>query len=259
MAAIGVDREAEAPGAGHAAWVRACHWALAATVLALAYSGLVILMAHPRLYWGQTGNDLTHAWIELPLGRNYRHGGWAAPLSFFGDSGPVSRVRTYDIFNQNGWARSLHFLLAWLFAAALGLYLALGLASGHLRRAVVPGVRELAPRHILADLAAHLRLPMPRAPAGPPYNLSQKLAYAGVVLVALPVMILSGLAMSPAVNAAWPILSTIFGGTQSARSIHFLVLCGLALFLAVHLAMVALTGFWRQLRAMTFGSRHEGS
>jgi thiosulfate reductase cytochrome b subunit len=252
MAAIEIDGPAETTGAGHAVWVRLCHWALAASVLVLAYSGVVILMAHPRLYWGETGNDLTRAWIELPLGRNYMHGGWAAPLNFFSDAGPVSRVRTYDIFNQNGWARSLHFLTAWLFAAALGLYLAVGLVSGHLR-AVVPGPRDLAPRHIRADLAAHLRLPLPRTPAGPPYNLLQKLAYAGVVLVALPIMILSGLAMSPAVNAAWPILGAIFGGTQSARSIHFLFLCALALFLAVHLAMVVLTGFWRQLSAMTLG------
>ena len=253
MAAIEADRLSETTRASHAVWVRLCHWVLAASVLTLAYSGVVILMAHPRLYWGETGNDLTRAWIELPLGRNYMHGGWAAPLRFFSDAGPVSRVRTYDIFNQNGWARSLHFLVAWVLAATLGLYLAGGLVSGHLPRAVVPSPRELRPRHIRADLAAHLRLPMPRAPAGPPYNLLQKLAYAGVVLVALPIMILSGLAMSPAVNAAWPILGAIFGGTQSARSIHFLILCALALFLAVHLAMVVLTGFWRQLRAMTLG------
>jgi thiosulfate reductase cytochrome b subunit len=253
MAAIEVDKPAETTRTGHAVWVRLCHWVLAASVLTLAYSGVVILMAHPRLYWGETGNDLTRAWIELPLGRNYMHGGWAAPLRFFSDAGPVSRVRTYDIFNQNGWARSLHFLFAWLFAAALGLYLAIGLASGHLRRTVVPSAGELAPSHLAADLAAHLHLPLPRRPAGPPYNLLQKLAYAGVVVIALPVMVLSGLAMSPAVNAAWPMLGAMFGGTQSARSIHFLFLCALALFLAVHLTMVILTGFWRQLRAITWG------
>ncbi|HEY0437634.1 MAG TPA: hypothetical protein VGC92_13420, partial [Phenylobacterium sp.] len=101
-------------GAGHAVWLRACHWLIAACVIALAYSGVVILMAHPRLYWGNTSNDLTRAWIELPLGRNYHHGGWEAPLAFSADaSGPVSRVRTYEIFNENGWARSQHFLVAW--------------------------------------------------------------------------------------------------------------------------------------------------
>jgi thiosulfate reductase cytochrome b subunit len=234
--------------------VRACHWLIAASVIALAYSGVVILMAHPRLYWGNTGNDLTRAWLELPLGRNYRHGGWGATLAFTADPvGPVSRVRTYDIFNQNGWARSLHFLVAWGLAGAFGLYLAVGLATGHLRRDVAPALAELAPARLWADLRAHLRRPEPPATVGPPYNLLQKCAYAAVLFVALPLVILTGLAMSPAIGAGWPAVPALFGGSQSARSIHFLTLCALALFLLVHLAMVVLTGFWRQLRGMTLG------
>jgi thiosulfate reductase cytochrome b subunit len=249
------DFTTEARGAGHALWVRACHWVIAASVLALAYSGLVILMAHPRLYWGNTGNDLTRAWIELPLGRNYHHGGWAAPLTFFDDAaGPVSRVRTYDIFNQNGWARSLHFLVAWALGGGFLAYLAVGLLTGRLK-AIVPALRELSPSALTADLRAHLSVPLPRAPGGPPYNVLQKCAYAAVVFVGLPVVILSGLAMSPAVAAGWQWIPGLFGGSQSARSVHFIVLCALALFLLVHLAMVALTGFWRQIRAMTWGSR----
>jgi thiosulfate reductase cytochrome b subunit len=241
---------------GHAPWVRLCHWLIAAAVLTLAYSGVVILMAHPRLYWGQTGNDLTRAWLELPLGRNYHHGGWATTVAFTTDpAGPVSRVRTYDIFNQNGWARSLHFLVAWGLAAALFAYLVVGAFTGHLRRALLPALAELSPTRLWADVRAHLAWPPPRAAGGPPYNLIQKLAYALVVFIALPLVILSGLAMSPAVGAGWPIIPAIFGGSQSARSIHFLLLCALALFLLVHLAMVALTGAWRQLSAMTFGGR----
>ncbi len=243
-------------GTGHAGWVRVCHWLIAAAVLTLAYSGVVILMAHPRLYWGNAGNDLTRAWLELPLGRNYRHGGWAAPLAFTADpAGPVSRVRTYDIFNQNGWARSLHFLVAWGLAAAFGGYLVVGAATGHLRRVLLPRLAELTPGRLWADLRAHLALPIPQGPGGPPYNLLQKLSYAAVIFVALPVMILSGLAMSPAVGAGWPWIPALFGGSQSARSVHFIVLCGLGLFLLAHLAMVALTGAWRQLKGMTFGGR----
>ena len=89
---------AGAAGEGHAVWVRLCHWLIVATVVALAVSGVVILMAHPRLYWGDAGNDLTPAWIELPLGRNYRHGGWGPPSGFRRPAGAVSRARTYDIF-----------------------------------------------------------------------------------------------------------------------------------------------------------------
>src|SRR5277367_415183 len=95
----------------HTRWVRISHWILAASVLTLAFTGIVILMAHPRLYWGAVGNDLTPALFELPISRNYKHGGWAAPVTFVAGTKPVvSAARTYDIFNENGWARSLHSL-----------------------------------------------------------------------------------------------------------------------------------------------------
>ncbi len=250
----GGDPTNATPRQGHAAWVRLCHWLLAASVLVLGYTGVVILMAHPRLYWGVAGNDLTPAWLELPLGRNYHHGGWGPALAITADpAGPISRVRTYDIFNQNGWARSLHFLAAWLFVTGLVAYLSVGLLSGHLSRALIPRGRELSPSLLWQDLKAHLRFPLPAATGGPPYGLLQKLAYALVVLIGLPGLVLSGLAQSPAIGAGWPWIPALFGGSQTARSIHFLLLCAMALFLVAHLAMVALTGARRQLKAMTFG------
>lgn len=233
--------------------MRLCHWLIAASVLVLAWSGVVILMAHPRLYWGVAGNDLTPAWLELPLGRNYHHGGWGPPLVFGDPAGAISQARTYDIFNQNGWARSLHFLVAWLFALVLALYLLIGLATGHLARHLTPRLPELSPANLWRDAKTHLR---PAASAsGPPYIAPQKAAYAAVVLIGLPVMILSGLAMSPAVGAGWPWIPALFGGSQTARSIHFLILCGLLLFLVAHLTMVVVTGFGRQMRAMIWGGR----
>ena len=79
------------------------------------FTGSEILMVHPRLYWGKVGNDLMPALIELPISRNYKHGGWEQKEPFFcGTGGPVSAVRTYDIFNENGWGRSLHFLAGWV-------------------------------------------------------------------------------------------------------------------------------------------------
>lgn len=128
-----------------------------------------------------------------------------------------------------------------------------GLASGHLWRHLVPRLRELAPRLLWRDIVTHLRLPMLTARGGPPYGLLQKLTYASVLFVALPLMILTGLTMSPAVTAAYPGLLDLFGGSQSARTIHFFVFAALVLFLIVHVVMVALTGFRRQMRAMTFG------
>ncbi len=239
---------------GHAGWVRLTHWSIAMAVLVLAFSGFVILKAHPRLYWGNAGNDLTPALVELPVSRNYRHGGWTTPAPFYRDVGsPVSAARTFDIYNENGWARSLHFLVAW-FVVLPGLgYLTMATLTGHLHRHLLPGRTDLARGSIARDVALHLRLPLPRAPGGPPYGVLQKLSYAFVVLVALPVLVITGLAMSPAVSAAIPILPTIFGGTQSARTLHFLGFSTIALFVLVHLAMVLLTGFGRQIRAMTIG------
>jgi thiosulfate reductase cytochrome b subunit len=246
--------EPQYSGAGHARWIRISHWILAASVLVLAFSGFMILMVHPRLYWGQVGNDLTPALFELPISRNYQHGGWATPVSFFpGESPVVTAVRTYDIFNQNGWARSLHFLAAWFLLVTGLLYLVAGLGSGHLWRDLVPRLRDLSPRRLWQDVVAHLRLPIPAAPGGPPYGLLQKLSYAGVVLVALPLTVLSGLAMAPAVAAACPALQDLFGGSQSARTVHFFAFAALVLFVVVHVVMVVLTGFTRQMRAMTVG------
>ena len=240
--------------AGHARWVRVSHWILAASVLTLAVSGFEILMVHPRLYWGKVGNDLTPALFELPISRNYQHGGWAPPVTFVHGTNPiVSAARTYDIFNRNSWGRSLHFLAAWVLVITGLFYLLAGLLSGHLWRHLVPRLKELAPGHLWQDFVAHLHPPFARALAGPPYGVLQKLSYAGVVLIALPLMTITGLAMSPAVTAAYPGLLDLFGGSQSARTIHFFVFAVLVLFLFVHLAMVTLTGFRRQMHAMTFG------
>ncbi|HEY1491989.1 MAG TPA: cytochrome b/b6 domain-containing protein [Steroidobacteraceae bacterium] len=240
-------------GSGHALWVRLAHWLGAASLITLAFSGFVILMAHPRLYWGEAGNDLTPTLLELPVSRNYQHGGYEMRTSAFPDGGrAVSAVRTYDIFNQNGWARSLHFLAAWLLLATGLAYLAAALAGGHLRRDLVPRAGELRARLIWQDMRAHLAR-VPQAQGGPPYNLLQKLAYTLVLLVCAPLMVVTGLAMSPAVNAAYPFLAGLFGGSQSARTVHFLCFTLLALFLVVHVTMVVLSGFRRQMRAMTLG------
>jgi thiosulfate reductase cytochrome b subunit len=254
MTAVTLGEFQQRSVAGHARWVRISHWILAASVLTLAVTGFVILMAHPRLYWGAVGNDLTPALFELPISRNYMHGGWTAPVTFFpGANRVVSEARTYDIFNENGWARSLHFLAAWCLVVIALIYFAAGLAGGHLRRHLIPRARELSPRLLWRDAVTHLHLPMPRAPGGPPYGLLQKLVYFGVVFLALPLMVVTGLTMSPAVTAAYPVLLDLFGGSQSARTIHFFAFAALVLFLLVHVAMVILTGFRHQMRAMILG------
>src|SRR5437763_13231019 len=112
----------------HKRWVKGAHFIITLSFLALTVSGYVILMSHPRLYWGDAGNDLTPALFELPISRNYHHHGWDTPKPFFASvNSPVSAGRTYDIFNQNGWGRSLHFLSGWVLVLAGLFYLFVGI------------------------------------------------------------------------------------------------------------------------------------
>ena len=245
-------------GTAHAGWVRVSHWIVTASFLTLASTGIVILMAHPRLYWGEVGNDLTPALLELPISRNHRHGGWEKSVPFFQDAAsPVSANRTYAIFNQNGWGRSLHFLAAWLLVLIGAIYLLAGVFTGHFRRRILPRSAELTLELLWRDMVDHVRLRTKASKDGFHYGLLQKCSYFAVVFLALPLEVLTGLAMSPAITAAYPFLSGIFGGHQSARTIHFMVFVTLMLFLLVHIVMVIQTGFRRQMSAMTFGKSYE--
>ena len=242
------------PAAGHARWVRVSHWIVTLSVAALAFSGVEILMVHPRLYWGEVGNDLTTPLIALPISRNYEHGGWSAPTPFFaGASSPITASRTYDIFNQNSWGRSLHFLAGWFLVVSGALYLLIGVAAGHFRRHLVPGTSQLSWTQFSREVRDHLRMHIPPATGGPDYGLLQRLSYVAMVFVTLPLMVLTGITMSPAITAAFPLLLTVFGGYQSARTIHFVAFAAAMAFLAVHVLMVVKSGFRRQMRAMTMG------
>jgi len=223
-------------------------------MLALAFSGFMILMVHPRLYWGDAGNDLTAALIELPISRNHAHGGWEQPTPFDQRAAaPISASRTYAIFNQNSWARSLHFLAAWWLVLAGVSYLLLGIVRGHFRAHLCPSAAELSPRLVWRDIIDHLRLRFHRAAGGPHYGVLQKYAYSIVVFIATPLLVATGLTMSPAVTAAFPLLLDVFGGHQSARTIHFFAFVAIVLFVCVHVAMIAMSGFRRQIRAMIIG------
>jgi thiosulfate reductase cytochrome b subunit len=251
----GQNQQIHSSRPGHARWVRISHWIIAAGVVTLAVTGFVILMAHPRLYWGAVGNDLTPALLDLPISRNHHHGGWERSIPFSTAAGSaVSAVRTYDILNENSWGRSLHFLAAWFLVVTGIVYVFAGICSGHVRRYLLPRAGEFTPRLLWQDLVGHLRLNIPPATGGPPYGLLQKSTYLGVVFLALPMMVITGMAMSPAITAAFPFLAGMFGGSQSARTVHFFVFAALVLFVLVHVLMVSLSGFKRQVRAMTLGN-----
>lgn len=213
----------------HPLWVRGTHWIVAGSFVALAVSGTAILLALPKLFWGETGANDAPAWITLPL--------------------PVD-------LTQTGWGRTLHFASAWVFATVGIAYLVLALLGGRLWRRLWPDRDQIRPSHLAQEIRAHLRLHGGDAASAPRYNALQKFAYLAVILVLAPTMLLSGLTMAPGVTAAWPELFTVFGGRQSARTIHFLSALALVLFLAVHVWQVFANRPGLLLRRMILG--HSG-
>jgi thiosulfate reductase cytochrome b subunit len=213
---------------GHSGVVRITHWVTSLAFLALIVSGVVITITHPRLYWGDAGNVETPAWITLPI---------------------------EPTFGESGWGRSLHFLGAWLLVVTGLIYVLWSATAHHFGRDLVPRREELSASHLRLEFAKQLRWHVPK---GVEYGLIQKVSYLIVLLLLVPLAILTGLTMSPAVTAGYPWLLSLFGGFQSARTIHFLDSLVLVLFLLVHVIMVVRSGFMHQMRSMTLGERSYG-
>ena len=187
----------------HSALVRVTHWTTAASFLALLVSGIAILLAHPRLYWGETGAVGTPSLLDLPL--------------------------PFLLTGQSGWGRYLHFLSAWV-CVLVGVVYVFG-----------------STRHFRDDLFRVQTEELAK------YNILQRLTYIAVVFVLFPLMIWTGLAMSPAITSVFPVIVSVLGGQQSARTIHFIVASALVLFLVAHIVMVYLAGFTRRVGAMILG------
>jgi thiosulfate reductase cytochrome b subunit len=149
--------------------------------------------------------------------------------------------------------RRWHFFFVWLFAINGAIYLLTSLINGHLRRDLAPTFADLGPRNILHEIVEHARLRFPKGEEARHYNVLQKLAYLSVVILLLPLMVLTGMTMSPALDAAFPWLLDLFGGRQSARSIHFIVASLTVAFVVVHLIMVVVSGLWNNVRSMITG------
>ena len=234
----------------------------------LLMSGLQIFNAHPALYWGQFGADADQPLFEIGAAES----GEGPPAGFtrigsssFQTTGilgvssnavgdPVERGFprwvTLPSWRDLGMGRRWHFFFAWLFVANLTVYLVAGIVSGHLRRDLLPSRQQLRPRSLLKDALDHLQLKFPHGEEARHYNPLQKL---GVIAVLLPLMILTGLTMSPGMDAILPWLVDMFGGRQSARTIHFVAASLIVLFVFIHVAMVFLAGPLNELRSMITG------
>ncbi|KUR80653.1 cytochrome b/b6 domain-containing protein [Novosphingobium sp. FSW06-99] len=241
--------------------VRLWHWTNALTIFIMLMTGMMIFNAHPRLYWGAYGANFDHAWLEI--GNRGTHG----YLTVLGVEVPTTGVLGYAMHTDEAFpplvtlpgqynvpvARIWHFFFAWVLVIGWLGFAGYALLSRHLWNDLLLKREELRPASLWHDIKAHARLHLPRGEAARHYNPLQKLAYLGVLLIGLPLMVLSGLTMSPAMDAAWPWLLVLFDGRQSARSVHFIVAAGLALFIVVHLAMVVLAGPFNELRSMITG------
>jgi len=222
----------------HSALIRVTHWITTLCFLALLVSGAEIVISHPRFYWGETGNVLTTPLFKLPI--------------------PSSRALVptgygYVLPDQNGWSRYLHFQAAWIAVLTGLLYAISGLFSGHFRKNLLPGAADLSWRALSTSIGSHLRFAPPSEAEAWSYNVLQRLTYLFVIFVLFPLVIWTGLAMSPAFVSAVPVSVTLLGGQQSARTIHFFVSLALLLFLLVHVVMVCLAGFRSRMRAMISG------
>jgi thiosulfate reductase cytochrome b subunit len=222
----------------HAAFVRVTHWITALCFFALLVTGIEIVISHPRFYWGETGNNLTKPIFQIPI-----------PAS----RNLVPTGYNYVLPDQNGWSRYLHFEAAWAVVLAGIAYVVWGLWSGHFRSNLFPAREDMTWGAFVRVLAKHLRLAQPDEGEAFSYNVLQRAAYLLVIFVAFPLVVLTGLALSPGFNSAFPALVNGLGGRQCTRTLHFFLSIFLVGFLIVHVAMVVLAGFTSRVRAMITG------
>jgi thiosulfate reductase cytochrome b subunit len=252
----------------HSVPVRLMHWINAVCLVILVMSGLGIFNGWPALYWGMrtrfahpllalyaTQDEAGH-WIGMTylFGRTFVTTGWLGLSRGAHDQLVIRGFPAWATIPgplSLALSRRWHFFFAWIFVLNGFVYALYTLLSGHLRRDLMPGWRQL--RHIGRSLLDHARLRFPKGEEARHYNVLQKLSYLVVAFGLGPLMLASGLAMSPWLDAAYPQLLDLFGGRQSARTIHFLGALALVAFTLIHILMVLLSGPWNNMRAMITG------
>ena len=252
----------------HALVTRITHWINLLALIFLILSGLQIFNAHPALYWG---HKATFAQPWLSMTATERDG---APVGLT-QIGPVT-LETTGLFGYSGkpgmaqprgfpsWAtipgyralvfgRHWHFFFAWVFVLNGLVYLSGNLINGHLARDMFLNRDQLSLKHLWDEIKTHARLQFPKGEEARRYNAIQKLTYIAVIFGLLPLMFLTGLSMSPGINASQPWMLDVFGGRQSARSLHFICAMLVITFIVVHVALVLVSGVFNNLRSMITG------
>ena len=250
----------------HTVLVRLTHWINALVIVVMIGSGLNIFNAHPRLYWGKTGT-----WGDpsiFSLGAMMTPGGargvtQIGPLHF-DTTGWLGLSKVQGQMAERGWpswitipsfqdladARHWHFLFAWVLVVNGLVYLIWSLSIRHVQRDLWPTWRDL--RAIPSSVWDHMRLRHQTGEAAKRYNVLQRLAYLGLI-AAVTMMVLTGLTLSPGIDVFFPWLLNLFGGRQSARTIHFVSASFIVLFIFVHLTEVVLAGPVNEVLSMITG------
>jgi thiosulfate reductase cytochrome b subunit len=248
--------------------VRIMHWVNVVAITILFMSGLNIFEAHPALYWGKSSYTGRPALLEIGARENAQGQPVGVTRVFgreFETTGVLGVHRTAEGISTDAFpswltipsgrwlsmARSWHFFFAWVFLINGLCYVIYSIASRHLARDLWPTREDV--RGIGASIREHLRFRHAGGEAAKRYNVLQKLAYVIVIFVLLPLVILMGLAMSPRLDTVFAGWVDLFGGRQSARTIHFIVAWLLVAFVAIHVFQVIITGLWNNLRSMITG------
>lgn len=251
----------------HSLFTRVWHWVNAICLVILLMSGLQIFNAHPALYWGEGSSfDSPALSMFAERGENgdirgkTQIGGYQFDTTgLLGASGPADDIEprgfpAWATLPSGRWlamGRQWHFLFAWVFAPMLAAYLIYLVVSGQVWRRFIPRSHEW--RSIGRTIIDHALLRFPRGDEARHYNILQKLTYLLVLFVIAPLMVLTGLTMSPTVDAAWPWLLDLFGGRQSARTIHFICASAFVAFFVIHTVLVLVSGVINNLRSMITG------
>lgn len=214
----------------HSLAIRVMHWINAVAIVVLLMSGLQIYNAHPALYWGKSSYS------------------GAGPIARFG---PFPGWLTIPSTQWLAMGRRWHLFFAWVLVLNTAFYFLHALVSRHLARDLWPSREDR--RSIGCALIDHLALRHPTGAAAARYNVLQKIAYIVVMFVALPLMVVMGLGMSPALDSVIPGWVDLLGGRQSVRTLHFAGAAFITLFLVVHVFEVIVTGAWNNLRSMLTG------
>jgi thiosulfate reductase cytochrome b subunit len=246
-------------------WTRVTHWVWAICLFYLLLTGLQIFNAHPALYIGQeSGFEYENAILEIgaintdagPRGQTTVFGNSFDTTGVLGMSGEAERPTftafpgavTIPGYRDLATGRVVHFFFGWIFVATIFIWFVASFINGHIRRDIVPGPADIAglPKDVVDHATLHFK-------HGRSYGPLQKLAYFSVFFILFPLIVLTGLTMSPGMDAAWPWLLDIFGGRQTARTIHFVVMLLLVAFFIVHIVMVLAAGPFNELRSMLSG------